>query len=641
MRSSATALLAAALATLLSPLTGCSRAPRPTAPPIGRTEPATPQPSTGDPADPAAVPAEPLPEAGPEVPAEAPPSPVVPAQPLPTAGPGEVLVPGTIRVGLLSDLESVEIPCCGGAIRDGAGKSLSVADGVVRVQPASPTVATGSYRLQVAALREQTAADALALRLAKTTGIAGDARFDAAAGLYKVRLGRWARREEADAAQRRLQVKGLSGTWVVQDGAGLTDARLRVAVGGRNYEVAGRWLAIESGTTPGITVGGTRYRGRILVYLNDRGALNVIDDVTLEDYLRGVIPKEMGPGLYGEIEALKAQAVAARTYTIRNLGDFAAEGFDICATPRCQVYGGMAVEHPLSDRAVAETANVVLLVGGQPIDALFTAVCGGHTEDVGTVFPLKADERYLAGVPCLESGLTRLAGGPAGRPLPVASQEERVQIVGMARGELRVRGRTGDRAGGVGSDVLLFRGLDGDPGLRSLASLELAPGEPARLLWSGKRLLGLQVSSRPASFDIPAYARKYQAWSRFRSTAEVSTTVRGRYPGFAFRGLEVLSRGVSGRVGRLRLLGAGEQTVTIEGLDVRWTLDLPDTWFTVQRTTRDGREGWLFTGHGWGHGVGMCQVGAYGLARRGLTYLEILRHYYRGAEAGRVVTAAG
>ncbi len=64
---------------------------------------------------------------------------------------------------------------------------------------------------------------------------------------------------------------------------------------------------------------------------------------------------------------------------------------------------------------------------------------------------------------------------------------------------------------------------------------------------------------------------------------------------------------------------------------MRWTLDLPDTLFTARRLQPPGdEEGWLFTGRGWGHGVGMCQVGAYGMALRGHDYADILTHYYSG-----------
>ena len=99
----------------------------------------------------------------------------------------------------------------------------------------------------------------------------------------------------------------------------------------------------------------------------------------------------------------------------------------------------------------------------------------------------------------------------------------------------------------------------------------------------------------------------------------------------------MLSRGVSGRVGKLRLLGAGGRTVEVEGLAVRWTLDIPDTNFQARRQQRTNQSGWFFQGRGWGHGVGMCQAGAFGMAVRRLGYREILEHYYSGVELGRVM----
>ncbi len=145
------------------------------------------------------------------------------------------------------------------------------------------------------------------------------------------------------------------------------------------------------------------YRGSLLISSTDRGRLNVINELPLEDYLRGVVPREMGPEVFNQLEALKAQSVAARTYTVRNLGEFAEEGYDICSTPRRQVYGGRSVEHPSSDRAIRETEGLVALWRGEPIDALYSATSGGHTEDVGTVFPLKKDELYLRGTPDSEA----------------------------------------------------------------------------------------------------------------------------------------------------------------------------------------------------------------------------------------------
>src|SRR6185295_10910292 len=107
----------------------------------------------------------------------------------------------------------------------------------------------------------------------------------------------------------------------------------------------------------------------------------IINALDLEDYLRGVVPNELSPVSFPQLEALKAQAVAARTYALRNRGQFQAQGYDICATPTCQVYKGASTENELSDRAVNETRGVVATWHGELINAMYTSTCGGHTED--------------------------------------------------------------------------------------------------------------------------------------------------------------------------------------------------------------------------------------------------------------------
>jgi peptidoglycan hydrolase-like amidase len=123
----------------------------------------------------------------------------------------------------------------------------------------------------------------------------------------------------------------------------------------------------------------------------------------------------------------------------------------------------------------------------------------------------------------------------------------------------------------------------------------------------------------------------------FRGEDELRHSIANLYPGFALRDLEVVSRGVSGRVGSLRLLGEGKDTVVLEGLAVRWTLGTPETWFDLRRGVEAGRRGWVLEGRGRGHGVGMCQLGAVAMSRRGHTYKEILAHYYAGARLGRLL----
>jgi stage II sporulation protein D len=144
------------------------------------------------------------------------------------------------------------------------------------------------------------------------------------------------------------------------------------------------------------------YRGRIEVFTNLNGSLTVVNVLPLEDYVRGVVPNELSPGGYGGIpalESLKAQAVAARTYAVSNRGQFAAAGFDLLPSTRSQVYGGLSTEHPLSSRAVEETRGVVATYHGQPINALYTSTCGGHTEDAENIFG-GATVPYLRGRAC-------------------------------------------------------------------------------------------------------------------------------------------------------------------------------------------------------------------------------------------------
>lgn len=144
------------------------------------------------------------------------------------------------------------------------------------------------------------------------------------------------------------------------------------------------------------------YRGRIEVFANSRGALTVVNVIGLEDYVRGVVPNELSPGGYPAIEALKAQAIAARTYALRNRGQFASEGFDLLPTTRSQVYRGLTSEHPLSSRAVDETRGVIATYHGEPINALYTSTCGGRTENSENIFIEAAP--YLRGRECAVEG---------------------------------------------------------------------------------------------------------------------------------------------------------------------------------------------------------------------------------------------
>ena len=719
----------------------------------GPKKPPRTAPTRRSPKPPASRPSQPKPS--PPAPAPAPPVQPAPKEPEPEPQPVTDGEPLLVKVGLASDLDSVVFPCCEEPLDVSMEEQPLAVSAPLKVEPAAATSQQGYYRLQVAALRDERQAQNLARRLERDSGQPGEAYFDAGIDLYRVRIGHYLTREAAEADMRRLGAIGVTGAFVVNEGGSVTAPALRLTLGTSSNVYPGRWLSVSPIGNPSVRVRNKRYRGRILVYLNDRGALNLINELSVEDYLRGVVPSEMGPELYNQLEALKAQAVAARTYTLRNLGEFAREGYDICATPRCQVYGGMQIEHPLSDRAVSETAGQVLLYKGELVDALYSSTCGGHTEDVHVIFPLK-DEPYLKAVPCMEVGMVRidgdlgpgvpfpagltrrilppaagaspaavlgarlehlalLAGLPASRerlasldrrevqryvssafdlaldarlflapedvkyllndpprdwseedrrraaylmksglltgPLdqPLSEDEiekmllalsellgvvrrEEVSFFSIADGRLTVRSGKEDKVYSLPAGVATFRPQGSD--LYSSA-LTMVPGDHMTLFWQADRIV---AATQEIDLDGVAFDRSspYSSWTRYRTDSQLRTQVNTRFPGLGFQSFEVLERGESGRVGKIRIHGDGDQQTDVEGLAVRWTLDIPDTLFTAKRLEPKDREaGWLFTGKGFGHGVGMCQVGSYGMAQRGHTYREILTHYYTGVELGR------
>jgi len=141
------------------------------------------------------------------------------------------------------------------------------------------------------------------------------------------------------------------------------------------------------------------YRGKIEVFANSRGAVTVVNVIGLEDYVKGVVPNELS---YPALEALKAQAIAARTYAVKNRGQFASEGYDLLPTTRSQVYRGLTSETDLTSRAVDETRGIIATYNGEPINALYTSTCGGRTEDAANIF--NGDLPYLRARECAVEG---------------------------------------------------------------------------------------------------------------------------------------------------------------------------------------------------------------------------------------------
>ncbi|HKI77582.1 MAG TPA: SpoIID/LytB domain-containing protein [Ignavibacteriaceae bacterium] len=140
------------------------------------------------------------------------------------------------------------------------------------------------------------------------------------------------------------------------------------------------------------------FRGSIKIISNDN-LLTVVNSLSLEDYLKGVLPLEMPSGRGDEnFEALKAMAVCARTYSINKIGENK-PSFDVYLDTRDQVYGGMSSEKDITNKAIDETSGMILTFDGKPAITFYSASCGGHTEDVKNVFSyVNSDIPYLKGV---------------------------------------------------------------------------------------------------------------------------------------------------------------------------------------------------------------------------------------------------
>ena len=297
------------------------------------------------------------------------------------------------------------------------GELTLVADGGPEGEPASV------FRIQVGAFATEQAAEQERAALEKSFGAPGVVRFVPDRGSWRVRLGAAPDRAALAPLLAKLRDAGRKGIWIAEEPAAAAagvSIRLIDAAWDSRATGATRLLATPA---PGslLKLQGKAYRGAIEIRVDGSGRLRAIDWVELESYLRGVVPAELGPEIWPQLAALKAQAVAARTYALANVGQFEEDGYDVCATPRCQAYGGTAAEHPLSDRAVSETRGEIAAWEGRAIDALYTATCGGHTEDAKEIFPEQAAP-YLVGVPCRaeDEALARTRGvvrGAAPRPV--------------------------------------------------------------------------------------------------------------------------------------------------------------------------------------------------------------------------------
>lgn len=193
--------------------------------------------------------------------------------------------------------------------------------------------------------------------------------------------------------------------------------------------------------------------------------------------------------------------------------------------------------------------------------------------------------------------------------------------VRLVRGKGEMRLKLADRP-------FLFGLAGGKP--VSVESLEIWPGDNVRYRVGADGAIDFLELVPPVKGVSDDRSAAVYSWEVRKTRRQLQAAINRRVSVGRLEDLQVVRRGVSGRVVELRVVG-GAGTATVRGFDVRRLLDLRESLMVIepQRDSQGGLEAVVFAGKGWGHGVGLCQVGAYGMALRGADYKEILAHYYR------------
>jgi SpoIID/LytB domain protein len=310
-----------------------------------------------------------------------------------------------------------------------------------------------------------------------------------------------------------------------------------------------------------------KYAGRLYVTLDNAGQLAVVNAVPEDRLLAGLVPAEMSAG--SPPEALKAQAVAARNELLAKIGTrHLTDPYRLCSSVHCQVYAGAGHEDARATAAVQATRGEFLLrdaksEAGALVDAVYSASCGGHTEDNDKVW-----------------------GGAA---------------------DASLRGVTDAESAGASVD---------------------------------EKSLDAFLDQPPNAFC--ARAKEAGSAYRWQRTLDVAG-IEAKAGVGRLRDLVVMSRGVSGRIAKLQLSGDGGAREITGELEVRRLLGAPKELLKsalVRLAVGKDASGHVTSlearGGGHGHGIGMCQLGAVGMALAGKSYREILLHYYSASHLQRL-----
>ena len=318
------------------------------------------------------------------------------------------------------------------------------------------------------------------------------------------------------------------------------------------------------------------FAGEVWLLPDRAGEIAVVNLVPESTLVAGILPSEMFAS--APMATLKAQAVTARGEIFakigrRHLGD----PYLLCSAQCCQVYKGRGAEHPRTTKAAEETAGEMAFLNGKLVDSVYSACCGGHTEPGHIVWDRPPNPALMGRADASPENLRKSAWRK--KDLLDLSQEEHVRQF-----------------------------------------LEL----PRELSFCG-------ASSFNQKGDVFRWTRRLNAAELQRYLADLELG--------EIKSLRVLGRGPGGRLRSLEVVGSAKRVRLDRELPVRQRFgNLRSGLFVIdeEREANGTLLGVTFKGAGFGHGAGMCQQGAIGMAEAGYTYREILRHYYLGAEVKRI-----
>ncbi len=349
-------------------------------------------------------------------------------------------------------------------------------------------------------------------------------------------------------------------------------------------QITGDYIKFSQGQHD-MQVNGKQYRGDLAVHItHGKEGVTVVNTLSIEHYLYGVIAKEMSPSW--PLEALKAQTVAARSYAIYNLNRHRDDEYDVCATNDCQVYGGRENEVPQVIKAVDATAGQVITYKGKVIPANFHSSSGGYTENSENVWGTY--QPYLRGVVDYDQNSPHYKWE---KNITISQLKEDLQAAGYRIGTIKA----------VELAPLTHCAVDTpDRGVSGRVKVIRFIGSSGKAKLTGDQLRKI-LKLKSTLFDISMMA-PVEAVPEFEITKNIGE--------FDQKKLEI------------NLPPQKEEHFLNSKKELHYLSDRPG-------------ESILISGFGWGHGIGLSQWGAKAMAEQApqkdtTYYKEILKHYYQG-----------